>query len=78
MWTWIILFTLLILMFAYYSRLKKPAKAVLFGMGSGILTFGIVGYFTTGLLNFTWFNLLISVIAGIPGVLTAIVLGQFV
>lgn len=77
MWTWMIVLVLAILMIGCYSRFKKPGRAVMFGAGSGLLAFGVVGYFTTGWLTFTWFQILLALIAGIPGVLTAILLQQF-
>ncbi len=77
MWTWIILLTLAVLMAAVYMRCKKPLRAMLFGAGGGAVTLGLLGFFTTGLLNWNLFTVLLSLVAGIPGVITAILLGQF-
>lgn len=77
MWSWALLLIIAIITIGFYSRFKKPMGAILFGAGSGAVAFGLVGYFTSGLLTLTWFNVLLSLFAGIPGVLTAVLLGRF-
>ena len=66
-----------VLMFIYYAKCNNFLKSAFFGVGSGILSLGIIGIFAPNLLNFNIFIILMSAIAGIPGVITLILLNQF-
>ena len=64
-------------MFIYYTRCENFIKSASFGVGSGILSLGLVGIFAPSLLNFNLFIVLMAAIAGIPGVITLTLLNQF-
>ena len=66
-----------ILMLGYYTRCENFIKSASFGVGSGILSLGLIGIFAPNLLNFNLFIILMAAIAGIPGVITLILLNQF-
>ena len=64
-------------MLVYYTRCENFVKSASFGVGYGILSLGLVGIFAPNLLNFNLFIILMAAIAGIPGVITLILLNQF-
>lgn len=66
-----------IIMLGYYMRCDNFIKSTFFGTGSGIVSLGILGVFSSNLLNLNIFIVCISAIAGIPGVLTLILLNKF-
>lgn len=65
-----------IIMLGYYMRCDNLIKSIFFGTGSGIVSLGILGIFSSNLLNLNIFIVCISAIAGIPGVLTLILLNN--
>ena len=64
-------------MLGYYLRCDNIIKSTLLGTSSGIVSLGIVGMISYNLLNLNIFVVCISAIAGIPGVLTLILLNKF-
>ncbi len=66
-----------VFMFVFYARTRKPVKNALIGMGSGALSLGAAKLLSMGLgFGFTInvFTCFVSVILGIPGVISMVVL----
>lgn len=74
MWAYVIVFMALIAMSAYYMRCKRPLLSIAIGSGTGLLALCIVGFLTANLLRFNIFTFLMSLIAGVPGVILVILL----
>lgn len=77
-WTFITTLFIFVTMLTCYMRCKNIWKVILFGPGSGILSLYAIGIFTTDILSFNIFTIFISTVAGIPGVITSILLNKFI
>lgn len=66
-----------IIMLGYYMRCNSFVKSVFLGTSSGIISLGILGMCSSNLLNLNIFVACMSAMAGIPGVLTLILLNKF-
>lgn len=77
MFTSVAILIVFIIMLGYYLRCNNAIKSTLLGTSSGIVSLGIVGIISSNLLNLNVFVVCISAIAGVPGVLTLILLNKF-
>lgn len=66
-----------IIMLGYYMRCSSFIKSAFLGTSSGIISLGILGVCSSNLLNLNIFVVCMSAMAGIPGVLTLILLNKF-
>lgn len=67
---------LAVVMLLYYKHSKKPVKRFLLGGGTGLISLLAIHQFTTGWITVNYFTLGVSVVLGVPGVITTIVLNQ--
>lgn len=77
MFEFIIILFVFIVMLGYYLRCDNIIKSTILGTSSGMVSLGILGIFSSNLLNLNIFVVCISAIAGIPGVLTLVLLNNF-
>lgn len=73
----IVILFVFIIMISYYMRCDNFVKSTILGTSSGIISLGILGFFSSNLLNLNTFIVCISAIAGIPGVVTLVLLNKF-
>lgn len=78
MYVYILLFIVVALMTIYYMRNDKPIVSIIIGSGSGLIGMTLLGFLTTGLVQLNILTILMSLIAGIPGLITIILLGKFI
>lgn len=78
MYVYILLFIVVALMTIYYMRNDKPIVSIIIGSGSGLIGMTLLGFLTTGLVQLNILSVLMSLIAGIPGLITIILLGKFI
>ncbi len=73
----IVISIILIIMLSYYMRCNSFIKSAFLGTSSGLISLGILGIFSPNLINLNVFIACISATAGIPGVLTLVLLNKF-
>lgn len=77
MFEFVVISIVFIIMLGYYMRCNSFIKSAFLGTSSGLISLGILGVLSSNLLNLNVFIACISAIAGIPGVLTLVLLNKF-
>ena len=74
---YVVLLIIFLVMFGFYLRFNSFFKATMFGVTSGLIFMCAILYLKNGLLAFNLFTVLTSIVAGVPGVLSLILLNSF-
>lgn len=77
MYAWIILGIVALLSLLLYKKLGSCTKYVIFTAVTGLITLFAVGICSTNLLYFNSLTVCTAAVAGIPGVITTILLNYF-
>lgn len=74
---YVILAIIFAIMILFYTSFKNFFKAIIFNFLCGVVFFAIAAYFLEQYISFSLFSILISMIVGIPGVISLILFRMF-